>query len=568
MSSPVTNNQRPTTQFDAIVVGSGISGGWAAKELCERGLKVLLLERGREVIHGKDYVNEHKAAWDLPHKGLGDRNKYREEYPVQSECYAFTEWSKPFWVNDKEQPYEVDEGGEFLWFRGNQLGGRSLLWARQCYRWSDLDFGANLNDGHGVDWPIRYKDIEPWYSYVEKFAGISGRPEGMSQLPDGEFLPPMMMNVAEQKIKSGIESAYPDRRMTIGRAAVLTQEHLGRAACHYCGPCQNGCSTGSYFSSQSSTLPAALATGNLTIQCDAIVESVLYDETNDRAKGVRYIDAKSKESRELEAKIIFLCASTLGTTQIMLNSKSNRFPTGIANSSGVLGHYLMDHLFEAGARGEVPGLDDKYTFGNRPNGIYLMRFRNLLEGRQQNDFVRGYAYQGSAYRSGWKRAATALGIGADYKNSIREPGPWMMDIEGYCEMLPNFDNYAYLDESKTDQWGIPILRINCLWGENELTMMQDAMTQAAEMLVAAGCKNVETYNYHPKPGRSIHEMGTARMGNDPKTSILNQHNQCHDVPNLFVTDGSVMTSSACQNPSITYMALTARACAYAVSIMQ
>ncbi len=558
-------NIKQEEQYDAIVVGSGISGGWAAKELTEKGLKVLLVERGRMVEHGKDYVNEHKAAWDLPFKGLGDRKKYREEHAEQSKCYAFTEWSEPFWVNDKENAYDVDEGSRFAWIRGYHLGGRSLMWGRQCYRWSDLDFGANAKDGFGTDWPIRYKDIEPWYSHVEKFAGISGQAEGMPQLPDGHFQKPMMMTAAETFVKGGIESAYPDRKMTIGRVAVLTEDVPGRAACHYCGPCQNGCSTGSYFSSQSSTLPAAMATGNLTIQTDAIVESVLYDEESDRAKGIRYIDANTKESREVTAKLVFLCASTLGSTQIMLNSKSNRFPNGIANSSGALGHYLMDHPYQSGANGEVPGLTDKYTYGNRPNGIYLMRFRNLLNGPQEKDFLRGYGYQGGASRSGWGRGASELGVGADFKNSLRTPAPWRMGIGAWGEMIPNYDNYAYLDDSKVDKWGIPILRIKCEWGDNEKTMMLDAMNQAAEMLEAAGCKNVTTYNGNPKPGFCIHEMGTARMGKDPKTSVLNGWNQTHDVPNLFVTDGSAMASTACQNPSITYMALTARACDFAVN---
>lgn len=551
--------------YDAIVVGSGITGGWAAKELCEKGLKTLLLERGPYVEHGKDYQGEHMAPWDFPYRGNGERDLYENEYQVQSTCYAFNESSRQFFVNDKDNPYTHDSDKPFSWIRGYHLGGRSLTWGRQCYRWSDLDFEANAHDGFGVDWPIRYADLAPWYDYVESFAGISGQAEGLPQLPDGNFLPPMQMNCAEEVIKGGIEGSYDDRNMTIGRVAVLTRAHNGRAQCHYCGPCERGCSAGAYFSSLSATLPAAMATGNLTIRADSIVHSVIYDEETDRATGVRIIDRNTREEIEFNGMLVFLCASALGSTQILLNSTSPRFPTGLANSSGALGHYLMDHPYSAGATGRVPNLDDKYYFGNRPNGIYIPRFRNLDPSKQNLEFLRGYGYQGGASRAGWNRGLAMPGFGADFKHVLRTPGPWSMWLGGWGEHLPHYENYVELDANVTDAWGIPVLRIHCSWDENELKMKEDMAIQGAEMLEAAGCTNVQTFNYNTPPGYCIHEMGTARMGRDAQSSVLNANNQAHDVPNLFVTDGACMTSSACQNPSITYMALTARAADYAVN---
>ena len=555
-------------EYDAIVVGSGITGGWAAKELCEQGLKTLLLERGPYIEHGKDYVGEHKAPWQLPYRGRGERQRYEEEYAVQSTCYAFGEASKQFFVNDKDNPYTHDDDKPFLWIRGYHLGGRSLTWGRQSYRWSNLDFEANAHDGFGVDWPIRYEDLAPWYDYVESFAGISGQAEGMPQLPDGDFLPPMQMNCAEQVVKEGIEKRFSDRRMTIGRTAVLTQPHNGRAPCHYCGPCHRGCSVGAYFSSLSATLPAAMATGKLTIRADSIVHSVLYDEQKDRATGVRVIDRNTREDLEFYGRIIFLCASTLGSTQVLLNSTSPRFPEGLANASGALGHYLMDHPYLAGATGEVPNRDDKYYFGNRPNGIYILRHRNLDPKKPHPNFLRGYGYQGSASRAGWNRGIQTPGFGADFKHALRKPGPWSMWIGGWGEHLPRYENYVALDPEAKDAWGIPALRIHCTWSDNERKMKLDMAEQGAEMLEAAGCTNVQPFNNDAPPGFCIHEMGTARMGRDPKTSVLNAHNQAHDVPNLFVTDGACMTSSACQNPSLTYMALTTRAVDYAIGELQ
>jgi len=554
--------------YDAIVVGSGITGGWAAKELAERGLKTLVLERGRHVEHGKDYVTEDKGAWEFHYRGLGNRPLFESEYGIQSQCYAFGEATQHFFVNDKKHPYMHDADKPFSWIRGYHLGGRSLMWGRQCYRWSDLDFEANARDGFGVDWPIRYQDIAPWYDYVESFAGISGQAEGIPHLPDGKFLPPMEMNCVEHHIKEHVEKAFPGRRMTIGRVAVLTQAHNGRERCHYCGPCHRGCSVGAYFSSLSATLPAANATGKLTIRCNSIAHSVIYDEKKDKALGVRVIDAESNEALEFYGRVIFLCASTLGSTQVMLNSTSPRFPNGIANASGALGHYLMDHPYQAGASGEIPGYEDKYYSGNRPNGVYIARFRNVDEKSKHPDFLRGYGYQGGASRAGWGRGLITPGLGAAFKQNLRQPGPWQMWIGGWGEHLPRFENYVDLDPTAKDAWGIPVLKIHCAWSDNERKMCQDMATTAAEMLEASGAKNIDSFVLDSPPGLCIHEMGTARMGRDRKTSVLNGNCQAHEVPNLFVTDGAAMTSSACQNPSITYMALTARACDYAVKEMK
>ena len=552
--------------YDAIVVGSGITGGYAAKELTEKGLKTLVLERGRNVEHGPDYITEHKPVWEMKHRGRGYPDRYQRDHYIQDRTGQFNEATEHFFINDRENPYI--EVRPFTWIRGNQVGGRSLIWGRQCYRWSEMDFAANAADGIAVDWPIRYADIAPWYDYVETFVGISGQAEGVENCPDGQFLPPMPMNKVEQVVKEGIESAFPERTMTIGRAAVLTRPHNGRAACHYCGPCERGCSPGAYFSSQSATLPAARATGNMTLRPHSVVHSIIYDEDTDRAIGVRVVDAETKEMLTFNARIIFLCASTLASTQILLNSKTPRFAEGLGNSSGTLGHYLMDHHFRAGASGEMPGYEDFYYVGRRPNGIYIPRFQNL-SARSKRDYIRGFGYQGAAGRSGWGRHVP--GFGAELKEALRDPGPWSMGMTAFGEMLPQYENFVELDSEQTDIYGIPVLRISCGYGENEFTMRKDMAEAAAEMLEAAGAQNITTYDTFregelgAEPGLGIHEMGTARMGRDPKTSVLNAHNQCHDVPNVFVTDGACMTSSACQNPSITYMALTARAADFAVA---
>ncbi|MEZ4455843.1 MAG: GMC family oxidoreductase [Gemmatimonadales bacterium] len=547
--------------YDAIVVGSGITGGWAAKELTERGLRTLVLEAGRKIEPSRDYV-EHIQAWQLPFRGWGDRRVLERDQPIQRTCYACDELGSKFFVNDRDNPYVFDADQPFSWIRGRHVGGRSITWGRQVYRWSDLDFEANLKDGHGVDWPIRYRDIAPWYSHVEKFIGISGLAEGLPQLPDGEFLPAMQFRCAEVKVREAAERKWGrDRVLTIGRCAVLTQSHNGRAACHYCGPCERGCITHSYFSSIGSTLPAAAATGRLTLRPDSVAQSVLYDRTTGRATGVRVIDANTREATDYRARIVFLCASALESVRIMLNS-TDAAREGIANSSGALGRGIMDHCFGAGARGTMPGMEDQDSFGSRPNGVYVPRFRNVKDA--QPNFVRGYGFQGGAGRGRWNGA----GIGADFKSRLlRDKGAWSMGLGGWGEMLPRDENYVDLDPFVRDKWGIPALRVKVAFGSNEQAILADIQQTAAEMLEAAGATNISTYNDHLPPGLCIHEMGGARMGRDPRTSVLNGWNQAHDVPNLFVTDGACMASSANQNPSITYMALTARAAAHAVELL-
>jgi len=560
-----------SNNFDAIVVGSGISGGWAAKELAEKGLKVALIERGKNTIHGKDYLGEGKAPWDLPYHGKIPEDTLNNEYFIQQQNYALNQSTKQFFVSDKENPYKTQKDKPFSWIRGYQLGGRSLLWYRQSYRWSEMDFAANKIDGYGADWPIRYKDIAPWYDYVETFAGISGSKEGLTQLPDGKFLPPMEMNCVELEVKKNIENKFPGRKMIIGRCAHLTKptkEHLelGRGQCQSRDECERGCSFGAYFSSLSATLPAARRTNNLTIFTDSIVHSVEYDKDNRRASGVKVVNSETNKFSRINARIIFLCASTLGTTQIMLNSKSESFPNGIANSSGILGHYLMDHIFESGANGVYPGFQDKYFKGRRPNGIYIPRYHNI--DKKDDRFLRGFGFQGGGKRPGWKRGRTIKGFGVDLKEQLKRPGPWTFSLGGFGEMLPDKRNKVWLDQKQKDKWGIPLLNIECVLRENELKMLKVMAEDAKEMLEASGMVDVTTYNNSAPPGLAIHEMGTARMGHDPKTSVLNKYNQCHDVQNLFITDGSCMTSSACQNPSLTYMALTARAADTAVEMLQ
>ena len=549
--------------YDAIIIGSGITGGWAAKELTEKGLNTLVLEAGRTIVPERDYV-EHVPVWELKFRGWDNRFERERTQPVQRECYyACDEYSHKFFVNDVENPYSTDPGKPFSWIRGRQVGGKSITWGRQSYRWSDLDFEANLKEGVGVDWPIRYADIAPWYDYVEEFAGISGQEEGLPQLPDGKFLPPMEMTCVEKDMRDAVAKHFDDRIMTIGRAAVLTRVHKGRAACHYCGICHRGCITKSYFSSLNSTLPAAEKTGRLTIRPYSVVHSLIFDSNSRRISGVRVIDAQSKNALEFKARVFFLCASTLESTRILLNSATSEFPDGLANSSGELGHNLMDHHMGAGASGMMPGHEDMMPFGNRPNGIYIPRFRNVKT--KQKDFLRGYGYQGGGSREGWSRGLHMPGFGADFKNALKTPGPWRMSIGGFGECLPNHDNHVEVDKNKLDAWGIPTLKIHAQWSDNERAMSKDIAVQAGEMLAAAGAKDINVFQEMTPPGLAIHELGTARMGRDAKTSVLNEHNQAHDVKNLFMTDGACMVSSSCVNPSLTYMALTARACDYAVS---
>jgi glucoside 3-dehydrogenase (cytochrome c) catalytic subunit len=553
---------RNDTAYDAIVIGSGMTGGWAAKELTEKGLKTLVLEAGRLIIPEQDYV-EHVPPWEVKFRGMGDRLRLQQDQPIQSLCYAFDEWSAKFFVSDKENPYTTDPDKPFRWIRGRQVGGRSIMWGRQCYRWSDLDFEANLRDGIAIDWPIRYADIAPWYDYVEEFIGISGEALGLAQLPDSKFLPPMQLNCAESVIRDAMAKHFGrERVLTIGRAAILTKDHNGRAACHYCGPCERGCITRSYFSSLNATLPAAEKTGRMTLRPNSLVHSIIFDSRTRKATGVRVIDAKTRASLEFRAKVIFLCASTLESVRILFNSSTAEFPNGLANSSGELGHNLMDHIKAGGATGMMAGNENRLELGRRPNGIYVPRFRNVKT--RQTEFIRGYGFQGGAERQGWERGIAQSGFGPEFKKSMRRPGPWQFTFFGYGECLPHRNNYVELDKQKVDAWGIPTLKIHCAWGENEYALRKDMSIAAAEMLAVAGAHNIEPFTHDYPPGFSIHEMGTARMGRDPKTSVLNSFNQTHDVKNLFITDGGAMVSSSCVNPSLTYMALTARACDYSV----
>ena len=553
----------PTTPYDAIIVGSGITGGWAAKELTEKGLNTLVLEAGRTIVPERDYV-EHVPIWELKYRDWDNRSERERTQHVQRECYyACDEYSHQFFVSDADNPYSSAPGKHFSWIRGRQVGGKSITWGRQSYRWSDLDFEANLKEGIGADWPIRYADLAPWYDYVEEFAGISGQAEGLPQLPDGKFLPPMEMTCVELDLRDALARHFDDRITTIGRSAVLTRVHKGRAACHYCGVCHRGCITQSYFSSLNSTLPAAQKTGRLTIRPYSVVHSLNFDPQTRRVSSVRVIDAQSKNALEFKGRIFFICGSTLESTRILLNSATPEFPNGLANSSGELGHNLMDHHMGSGASGEMPGHEDKMPFGNRPNGIYIPRFRNVKT--RHRDFLRGYGYQGGGSREGWTRGMHMTGLGAEFKKSLKMPGPWHMSIGGFGECLPNHNNYVEVDKEKLDAWGIPTLKIHCDWSDNERAMSKDIASQAAEMLAAAGAKGIDVRQKISPPGLAIHEMGTARMGRDPKTSVLNEHNQAHEAKNLFLTDGACMASSSCVNPSLTYMALTARACDFAVS---
>ena len=557
-------NNSTLNRYDAIVVGTGISGGWAAKELCENGLKTLVLERGRMVKHVEDYPTMHLDPWDMPHSGKTTQEDLKD-YDKQKR-WGVWEGNKHFYNKDSKHDY--DEIKPFDWIRGTQVGGRSLIWGRQTYRWSDLDFTANAKDGYGVDWPIRYKDIAPWYSHVEKYIGVSGESLNLPQLPDSEFLPPMELNCVEDHLKKSISSNYTDRLMTIGRVAHITKgskKGAGRSACQFRNKCDRGCPFGSYFSSNSSTLPAAEATGNLTLRPNSVVAEVIYDPNTQKATGVRVVDAITNESMEFNSKIIFLCASSMASTAILMQSKSDRFPNGMGNDSGELGHNIMDHQLGSGANGKFDGYKDKYYTGRRPNGFYIPRFRNINENSKKVDFLRGYGYQGGASRHDWSETIAELSYGKDFKKEILEPGGWRIGMGGFGEVLPYHENKMFLNYDKLDQWGLPTIVFDAEFKENERKMKEDWKVQAAEMLEAAGCKDVKISDSNAPIGKGIHEMGTARMGRDPKTSVLNRNNQLHTVPNVYVTDGACMTSSANQNPSLTYMALTARAANHAVS---
>ena len=547
--------------YDAIVVGTGITGGWAAKELTEKGLKTLVLERGRDVKHG-DYPTATKDLWELPYGGRATDEDLRRQAVAARTGFVVTQAAKHWFVDDTEHPYT--EVQRFDWIRGYHVGGRSIMWGRHCYRWSDIDFSANAQDGVGVDWPVRYAEIAPWYDYVESFIGVSGRAEGLPQLPDGKFLPPMELNCVETHLQQSMAEKF-NRKLTIGRVAHLTAplaHSPQRGTCQYRNLCIRGCPYGAYFSSNSSTLPAAEATGNMTLRPNSIVYEIVYDDKQRRATGVRVIDAETNEHLEFNAKVIFLCASTFASTHIMLNSVSKRFPNGFGNDSGELGCNIMDHHLDVGAGALVEGYTDQYYTGRRPNGFYIPRYRNL--GGEKRDYIRGFGYQGGAGRLGWTRLMLDTTLGAQLKDKAATPGPWYIRMGAFGEILPNHANRVTLDKTRKDKWGLPLLSFDAVLRDNEFKMRKDMKNDAAEMLAAAGFKDVKTYDREIGIGLGIHEMGTARMGKDPKTSVLNKWNQVHACTNVYVTDGSFMASSACQNPSLTYMAFTARAVDHAV----
>ncbi|QQN74237.1 FAD-dependent oxidoreductase [Croceicoccus sp. YJ47] len=554
-------------QFDAIVVGSGISGGWAAKELTEAGLKVLMLERGRDIPHQTGYDTEMKTPWEMPFRGSGDAEKWARDYPVQMLNRHFTEYTENHFVNDRENPYQTGAATDFNWFRSYNLGGRSLTWGRQSYRWSDYDFAANKRDGNGTDWPLRYAELAPWYDKVEEFIGVSGAAEGLPQLPDGKFLPPWDLNPVEQAARESIRSRWPDRVLTVGRSANLTRPINGRGQCQARSICARGCSYGAYFSTQSSTLPAAQATGNLTLVTDAVVERVDYDAAQGRVTGVRWVDRKDGTRTSATARMVFLNAGSFNSVHLMLNSANEAMPNGLANSSGVLGTHIMDHASTLSAMAIMPGFENVTTFGNRPTGVVIARYRNM-DDMDGVGHTRGYSYQGGALQSGWTRGKRVAGVGTEYKESLQPPGPWQVVLVAFADCVPRATNRLTLDPTQTDAHGIPQLKIDFAFGAEELAALTQAKEDAAQMLTHAGGHVIMGFDRPGAGGSAIHEMGGARMGWDPATSVLNRFSQAHDIPNLFVTDGAQMSSSACQNPSLTYMALTARAADRAVGLLK
>jgi choline dehydrogenase-like flavoprotein len=550
--------------YDAIVVGTGISGGWAAKELCENGLKTLVLERGPMVKHREDYPTANMDTWDFPNAGQPTQEDMAKQEKQNRTGYTAKVASKHWFVNDLEHPY--NETKRFDWMRGYHVGGRSIMWGRHSYRLSDLDFEANKKEGIAVDWPVRYKDIAPWYDKVESYIGISGENLGLPQLPDGQFTPMMPLNCVEDHVKGKVAENFDGRVVTAGRVAHITGDKKfegdGRSKCQYRNRCIRGCPFGAYFSSVSSTLPAAEATGNMTLRPDSIVTEVIYDPKTKKATGVKVIDRETKEEYEFNAKVIFLCASTIASTSILMQSKSDRFKNGLGNDSGELGHNIMDHHFQVGARGKIDGYDDKYYKGRKPNGIYIPRFRNVGDNTMK-DFTRGYGYQGGASRGDYDDMVAEANYGKDYKEAILSPGGWNMNMLAFGEILPYHDNKMTLDYDKLDSWGLPTVTFDAEIRENELNMRKDMMDQAVKMLEKSGARDIEPYDNSYAIGLGIHEMGTARMGRNPKTSVLNEYNQVHACKNVYVTDGSFMTSAACVNPSLTYMAFTARAANHA-----
>ncbi|NNK26957.1 MAG: GMC family oxidoreductase [Flavobacteriaceae bacterium] len=549
--------------YDAIVVGTGISGGWAAKELCEKGLKTLVLERGRMVRHIEDYPTMYDDPWDMKYKGQLTPEEAATQLKQARTGYTTRRERRHFFVNDLVHPY--NETKRFDWMRGYHVGGRSLMWGRHSYRWSDYDFEANKKDGNGIDWPVRYKDIAPWYDRVESFIGVIGEKINRDVLPDGVFEPPMELNCVEEHLKANIAQNYKDRVLTVGRVAHINggKTYEGRSNCQFRNRCMRGCPFGAYFSSNSSTLPAAEKTGNMTLRPDSIVHEVIYDDKTKRATGVKVIDRVTKEKHEFKGKIIFLCASAIASASILMQSKSERFPNGMGNDCGELGHNVMDHHFKAGAFAKTNKFQDKYYKGRRPGGVYLPRFRNIGGDTDQKTYIRGYGYQGGATRGNWEDTIAEVGYGKDLKKAIQEPGGWQVGLTGFGECLPYHDNKMTLDYEKLDEWGLPTVTFDVEWKENEWEMRKDMVAQAMEMLEKAGFDNVQPYDSPGAPGLGIHEMGTARMGHSPKTSVVNKHNQIHTVPNVYVTDGAFMTSASCVNPSLTYMAFTARAANHA-----
>lgn len=557
------NKGKEERTYDAIVIGSGISGGFAAMELCKKGHKTLVLERGRMVKHG-EYPTANMDPWDLPNQNSVTAEETAKHYFKQNRLSWWVHQDNKHWIN-KDDEYPYDEIERFDWIRGHHVGGRSIMWGRHCYRWSDIDFEANAKEGIAIDWPIRYKDIEPWYDYVETFVGVSGQKEGLKQVPDGKFLPPFKLNCVEQHMREAVQKKYPERLVTPGRIANLSQYnpdvHKGtRGQCQTRDRCWRGCPYGAYFSSLSATLPVAEATGNLWMRPDSIVHQIVYDPKSGKATGVLVKDANTGEEFEYFARIIFCNASTVGTTAILLNSRSERFPDGLGNSCGELGHNMMDHHYGMGASATMEGFEDEYYKGRKPAGFYIPRFRNIDKATKRDDYVRGFGYQGEARRY---NNVPGDQIGANLKNSIFKPGPYQIRMTCFGELLPYHENKMYLNFEKTDKHGMPIITFDAKLRENERKLRIDGVTCAEEMLEAAGCKNIQSYNDPTAPGACIHEMGTARMGHSAKTSVLNKWNQMHEVPNVFVTDGACMTSAGTQNPSITYMALTARAVDYA-----
>ncbi|EQB30291.1 GMC oxidoreductase [Sphingobium ummariense] len=553
-----------TDRYDAIVIGSGISGGWAAKELTEKGLRVLMLDRGHMVEHGEDYTYDGKPAYEVPARNIMPDPLKQSDYFIAQHGYVRPS-NQAFYNNDRLNPYDYGAGSKFYWIRPGAIGGKSLIWGRWSFRWSPADFEANKREGIGGDWPIRYEDLAPWYSYVEKYIGVSGSRENLPYLPDSEFQPPMPMNIAEKWMKQRLETQFPGRKMINARLSNITQDkpEQNRTKCQLRNQCGNGCSFGAYFSTQAVTLPAARATGRLTLRSDAVVTSLDYDPATKKVTGVRFVDTKTGQAETVTARLVFLCASALASTQILMNSRPAGSGKSHFDSSGTLGRYVMDHIFRVGVKGDIPGMEEFIEYGRRPGGIYVPRFRNIGDGEDVG-FKRGYGYQGSAYRE----PSRPVGFGASMKQGMRKYGGWKFEMGAFGECLPYEDNHVALNPDKTDRFGMPLMQFHVTFRDNEMRMMADAREQGEKMLRAAGLTNVTSSVREHVPGDAIHEMGGARMGADPRASVLNQWSQAHDAGNLFVTDGAQMASISCVNPSLTFMALTARAVDHAVKEMK